>query len=163
MTVSRGASLTLKRRGADRLVLSPSLSFRILFALLLAAALFILVSSLASGVEPSLRERTVRASLILAVIMGAGVLYNDCWIFDRRRGTAESRFGIFLLCRRRSVPLEELRAVRVHAVRRMTRLVVVDGRGSELLLDSARGTRREALEQTGGRIAEFCGVPFTAS
>lgn len=163
MTVSRGSSLTLKKRGADRLVLSPSISFRVLFALLLAAALFILISSLASGVEPPLRQRTVRASLILTVIMAAGLLYNDCWIFDRRRGTAESCFGLFLICRRQSVRLEELRAVRVETVRRMIRLIVVDARGSALLLDSARGTRREALEQTGIRIAEFCGVPFTAS
>ena len=147
-----GAGLTLKKRGADRLILSPSPAFRVLFGIFFAAVLAALLW------EPGASSPRL-APIIFAAILGIGLLYNDSWVFDRRQRTAEGRLGLLFLFRRRRLALSELTAIRVEAAGRMSRLVAVTARGLPVVLDSARSTRAAALKETGRRIAAFCGLP----
>ncbi len=149
----RGTGLTLKTRGPGRLVLSPSLSFRVLFAVFFVVVLAALAS------EPA-RQRPAVAPVVFAGVLAIALLYNDSWIFDLSRGTAESRFGLLMLFRRRRFELADLALLRVRAAGRMARLEVLVSDGKIVLLDTSRKTRSESLGKTGRRIAEFCGLPF---
>lgn len=40
--------------------------------------------------------------------MGLGALYNERWIFDRKQNVFENHFGLIILCRKQSIPLNEL-------------------------------------------------------
>ncbi len=182
-----GVFLTLKRRPGRRLVLSPSLSYRIGFAVIFAAALFVFLFGVLFEGDASPFAPANTAPLLFVLASGLALLYNDSWIFDRTRGVVENQFGLLLICRRRRFPLLELRGVSVESFRkghaggamgapgrdpgeahrrgvfgRIDRLVARDAQGVVHVLDTARGTHAAALERTGKRIAELCGVPFEA-
>lgn len=152
--MSWGAGLTLKRRGAHRLVLSPSMIVRVVFAIFLAAILA------APLLEPH-HQRPGAAFIIVSAALGIALLYNDSWVFDRQTGVAEGRLGLLVLFRRRRIALSGLAGVRVVTVGRMARLEAFDSTRKSVLLDSSRSTRTEGLRKIGVRIAEFCGLPFT--
>ena len=148
-----GAGLTLKTRGPGRLVLSPSLSFRLLFAGVFVVVLAALLS------EPA-HQRPAGAPVIFAVLLAAALLYNDSWVFDLRRGTAEGRFGLLVLFRCKRIELASLVSFRVRPAGRMARLEALASDGKIVLLDASRAARAGSLGKNGRRIAEFCSLPF---
>jgi len=181
-----GAFLTLKRRRPARLVLSPSLSYRVTFALLLAAAALILLSGVLFNGEATVFLGINTVPLLFVLATGLALLYNDCWVFDLEKGVVESRFGLLFLFRRRTLPIADLASIqissftkgrvidepgaetapaRVEARRRffmprMLTLTAVDVHGNARVLDTSRAGRLSRLERTGRRIADFCGIPF---
>ena len=182
--------LTVKGRRPDRLVLSPSLSYRAGFGLIFAAAVFVFLFGTLFDGDPGPFVPANVAPLLFLLASGLGLAYNDSWVFDRERGTIESHFGLLLVFRRRRMPLLDLRSVGIESFRKgragfaagrgtspaddaagtqrgraffhMDRLVARDAQGVMHVLDTARGTHAARLQRTGRRIAAFCGVPFAA-
>ena len=175
--------LTLKRRAGGRLVFSPSLAYRAGFALIFAVALFVaFFGSLFEG-EPTPFAPSNIAPLLFVLASGIALLYCDAWIFDRDGGVVENQFGLVLLFARKRFPLASLRSLQIESFRkgragvaprltaaaegarrglhaRVNRLVAtVDGREAHIL-DTARAVHAAAMERTGRRIAEYCGVSF---
>jgi hypothetical protein len=179
-----GVLLTLKTRAGGRLVLSPSILYRAGFAVLLLLTLFLSLFGIMFEGEatPLLPQNAAPLLFFLASLVA--VFYNDSWIFDRDRGTLENRFGLLPLYRSMRFDLGTLRRVGIESFRKgrlgagareggsemehrrglfthIDRLVAWDAEDNAHVLDTARGTHRAALERTGRRIAEFCGVPYT--
>lgn len=175
--------LTLKRRAGGRLVLSPSLAYRAGFGLIFVVALFVaLFGSLFEG-EPTPFTTANITPLLFVLASGIALLYCDAWIFDRDGGVVENQFGLVLLFARKRFPLASLRGVRIESFRkgragaapsltaaaegtrrglhsRVNRLIAMDAGGGVHVLDTARAVHAAAMQRTGRRIAEYCGVSF---
>jgi hypothetical protein len=110
-----GVRLSLKERNEDRLELSLSLPSRLMLAFFFLVSCFVLLSGLLlSDKDPLvLREHTV--PLILVCLTGLGALYNEKWIFDKNRNIFENHFGLFILSRKQSIPLDGLVQVELDA------------------------------------------------
>lgn len=106
-----GIVLFLKATGKDRLELSLSLRFRLILFFFFVLSCFVLFSSLSSGG----RITSSIVPLILVFITGLSALYHERWIFDKRRNVFENHFGLLILYRTRSIPLEELTRVELEA------------------------------------------------
>jgi hypothetical protein len=165
-------------------VLSPSLAYRIGFGLISVLAFFVSFFGFLIDGEPTPFVMTNAVPLVLLLASACAVLYNDSWVFDRKRGLVENRFGLLPLYRRRRFDLAAIRRVGVESFRKgrpgpaaaergpelesrrgsfshIDRLVAWDAEGDAHVLDTARGVHRAALERTGRRVAEFCAVPYT--
>jgi hypothetical protein len=189
-----GVTLSLKAKEKDRLELSLSPGSRLILTFFFVLSCVVLLSSLPSS--GSMTSNTI--PFILFFFTGLSALYDEKWIFDRRENRLENRLGLITLCRKWSVPLDELVRLELdvftkgkwgetegaeegpkpavsqppfHASspagllgnpqrHRIIRLTVVDAQGKVHVLDSARAHRIEAFRRTGGKIAEFCGIPF---
>ena len=190
---SFGISLSLKTMGKDRLELCIPLRSRFLFAFFFVLSCFVFLSSILSEDTP----RSYTIPLALVCITALSALYEERWIFDKKRDILENRFGLLILSRKKSVPLTELARVeldsfiRGHAddtagtqpsdsrqkfekaslrdilkppqrrhIYRIIRLRVVDKQENAYVLDSTRTHRFEEFRLSGGKIADFCGIPF---
>lgn len=173
---SFGFSLSLKEKEKDRLELSLSLVSRLILAFFFVLSCLVLVSSILSNAGTASNTLPV----ILFVVTGLSALYDDRWIFDRRGNRLENRFGLLVLCRKRSTPLDEMIRVELDVFtkgqifaapssvgllkkpqrQRIVRLSVVDKQGNVYVLDTAKAHRIEAFRSNGRKIAEFCNIPF---
>ena len=99
-----GVILSVKVEGKDRLELSLSLRFRLILVFFFVLSFFVLLSSLSAGG----RITSSIVPFILVFITGLSALYQERWIFDRRRNVFENYFGLLILYRKRSIPLKEL-------------------------------------------------------
>jgi hypothetical protein len=102
-----GSMLTLKKHGG-RLVLSPSISFRILFAVLFALSVFTLFSGVLFDGEPTVLTGRNTVPILLVAVTCIALLYDERWIFDARAGTMESRFGLLVIFRGKRIPFSEI-------------------------------------------------------
>ena len=99
-----GVILSVKTEGKDRLELSLSLRFRLILVFFFVLSCFVLFSSLSSGG----RITSSIVPIFLVVITGLSALYQERWIFDKRRNVFENYFGLLILYRNRSISLKEL-------------------------------------------------------
>ncbi len=100
-------------RGADRLVLSPRVLFRAAFALTLVITIFALTYGVFFEGERSILIGANAVPFLFVLSSAFGLLYNDCWIFDRKKGSYESRLGLLFLYKSRRGELSNLAGVRV--------------------------------------------------
>ena len=96
--------LSLKAKGKDRLELSVPIGFRLvlLFFFFLLCVLLLSSDLSGQGINSSVLP------LILCIVTGLGAFYEERWIFDRKRGVCENRFGLVHFHRRRSIPFDEI-------------------------------------------------------
>ena len=106
-----GVILSVKVEGKDRLELSLSLRFRLILVFFFVLSFFVLLSSLSAGG----RITSSIVPFILVFITGLSALYQERWIFDKPRNVFENHFGLLVLFRKRSIPLEELTRVELEA------------------------------------------------
>ena len=106
-----GVILSVKTEGKDRLELSLSLRFRLILVFFFVLSSLVLLSSLSSGG----RITSSIVPFILVFITGLSALYHERWIFDKRRDVFENHFGLLILYRKRSIPLNELTRVELEA------------------------------------------------
>jgi hypothetical protein len=106
-----GVILSIKAEGKDRLELSPSLRFRLVLVFFFVLSCLVLLSSLSSGG----RITSSIVPFILVFITGLSALYQERWIFDKRRNVFENHFGLLILYRKQSIPLKELERVELEA------------------------------------------------
>ena len=133
--------LSLRERGADRLVLTLSAVHRAAFAVFTVLSVFILFTGvLFEGETTVFLPRNITA-WILAIVMLLGLLYEDRWTFDRAAGRVENRFGTVFLARRKTFPMKDLERI---GLDRFTR-----GR----LADEPRGPGTDGASAEGGRSA----------
>jgi hypothetical protein len=104
---SFGISLSLRTRGRDRLEFCIPLRSRLLFAFFFVLSCFVFLSSIPSGDEP----RCTTIPLVLVCVTGLSALYEERWIFDKNRNIFESRFGLLIFSRKKSIPLTEIARV----------------------------------------------------
>jgi hypothetical protein len=133
--------LSLRKRGADRLVLTLSAVHRVTFAVLTVLSVFILFTGVLFEGEPTVFLARNTVAWILAIVMALGLLYEERWTFDRAAGRVENRFGTVVLARRTSFPLADLERI---GLERFTR-----GR----LSDGPAGTAADGASAEGGRSA----------
>jgi hypothetical protein len=115
--------LSLRERGADRLVLSLSAFHRVTFAILTVVSVFILFTGVLLEGESTVFLPRNTVAWILAIIMLLGLLYEERWTFDRAAGRVENRFGLVFLARRKVFPLADLERV---GLERFTRGRIAD-------------------------------------
>jgi hypothetical protein len=174
--------LTLKEHDG-RLILSPSVAFRLLFSALFSLSLFALFSGVLFNGESTLFVRRNIVPLLLTAVTGLAFLYDERWMFDARAGTMEARFGLLVIFRRRTTPLSGIAEIRLVSFTKgklssavhgegwferrfmpgMARLVAVDAEGGMNVIDTAKAARIEGLGRTGRKIAAYCGLPFIES
>ena len=104
---SFGISLSLKIKGKDRLEFRIPLGSRLLFAFFFVLSCFVFLSSILSEDQPS----SYTVPLVLVCVTGLSALYEERWIFDKSRNIFESRFGLLIFSRKKSMPLTELAQV----------------------------------------------------
>ena len=109
--VSFGVRLSLKTKGKDRLELCLSSGSRLILTFFFALSCFIfLASSLSTGTATS-----NIIPFLLFIVTGLGALYEETWIYDKNRNLFENRFGLLLLHRKWSLPLDDLAGVEIEA------------------------------------------------
>ncbi len=103
-----GVRLSLKERSENRLELSLSLPSRLMLVFFFLVSCFVLLLGfLFSDKKPVvLGEHTI--PLILVCLTGLSVLYNEKWVFDKNRNIFENHFGLWILSRKQSIPLDSL-------------------------------------------------------
>jgi hypothetical protein len=103
--------LSLRERGANRMVLSLSAFHRVTFAILTVVSVFILFAGMLFEGEPTVFLPRNTVAWILAIIMLLGLLYEERWTFDRAAARVENRFGLVFLARRKVFPLADLERI----------------------------------------------------
>ncbi len=103
--------LSLRERGADRLVLSLSVAHRVTFAILTVISVFILFTGVLFEGEATVFMARNTTAWILAIVMLFGLLYEERWTFDHAAGRVENRFGTVFLARRKGFPMADLERV----------------------------------------------------
>lgn len=162
--------LVLKRTG-NRIVLSTSTAFRIVFVLTAAAIAFAVV---VSGDGPFLQRFGFVSVFVVAVCLIAA-LYLERWTFDKSTDLFEENAGLVIAhsCRRRrlstleKVVLRETEATnkdRPRFLRAMytgaATLSVVDRDGTIYTLDVARMGPVANLRRSAGILSRYCGIPL---
>ena len=104
---SFGISLSIKTKSKDRLEFGIPLRSRLLFAFFFVLSCFVLLSSILSEGKPS----STTIPLVLVCVTGLSALYEERWIFDKNRNIFESRFGLLIFSRKKSIPLTEIARV----------------------------------------------------
>ena len=104
---SFGISLSLRTKDRDRLEFCIPLRSRLLLAFFFVLSCFVFLSSILSEDKPS----SYTIPLVLVCVTGLSALYEERWIFDKNRNMFESRFGLLILSRKKSIPLTELARV----------------------------------------------------
>jgi hypothetical protein len=174
--------LVLRSEGDDRLLLVISTGFRMVF---LAIGVIILAALVSTASTP-IFHRANTVPLILCAICFLASLYLERWIFDRKLNLFEKQVGLLFLYGRKKQNLDELSRVLLYQFRKgyakppkeeqereqgpfrrrglLSRtyitLGVEDSHGKILKLDIAKGAHLTEMRKNGGRIAEFCGIPF---
>jgi hypothetical protein len=104
---SFGISLSLRTRGRDRLEFCIPLRSRLLFAFFFVLSCLVFLSSILSEDKPI----SYTIPLVLVCVTGLSALYEERWIFDKNRNIFESRFGLLIFSRKKSIPLTEIARV----------------------------------------------------
>lgn len=143
--------LSLRERGADRLVLSLSAAHRVTFAILTVISAFILFTGVLFEGEPTVFLPRNTVAWILAIIMLLGLLYEERWTFDRGAGRVENRFGTVFLARRKGFPMADLERI---GLERFTR-----GR----LVDEPSGPGGTSVDAAGDRSGSRSTGPFSGA
>jgi hypothetical protein len=104
---SFGISLSLKNKGRDRLEFCIPLRSRLVFAFFFVLSCLVFLSSILSEDNPG----SYTIPLILVCVTGLSALYEERWIFDKNRNIFESRFGLLIFSRKKSIPLTEIARV----------------------------------------------------
>jgi hypothetical protein len=104
---SFGISLLLRTRGGDRLEFCIPLRSRLLFAFFFVLSCLVFLSSILSEDKPG----SYTIPLVLVCVTGLSALYEERWIFDKNRNIFESRFGLLIFSRKKSIPLTEIARV----------------------------------------------------
>jgi hypothetical protein len=105
--MSWGVTLSLKLKNKDRLELCLSPRSRIILAFFFVLSCLVLFSG-----DPSSGKVSINLlPLLLVIVTGLGALYEERWIFDRKRSLFENHFGLIFLSRKRRTSLDELARV----------------------------------------------------
>jgi len=106
---SVGVTLSLREKGKDRLELSLSQPSRIILTFFFVLSCLVLFST-----DPSSGKVSVNLlPLILVIITGLSVLYEERWVFDRKENVFENHFGLIFLSRKRRTALDQLARVEI--------------------------------------------------
>ena len=106
---SFGIRLSLREKGKDRLELGLSRASRIILIFFFVLSCLVLFSS-----DPSSGKVSVNLlPLILVIITGLSALYEERWVFDRKKNVFENHFGLIFLSRKRRTSLDQLARVEI--------------------------------------------------
>ena len=108
---SFGITLSLREKGKDRLELSLSQPSRIILTFFFVLSSLVLFSS-----DPSSGKVSVNLlPLLLVIVTGLSVLYEERWVFDRKENIFENHFGLIFLSRKRRTALDQLAHVEINS------------------------------------------------
>ncbi|MBI9101507.1 MAG: hypothetical protein JEY99_03750 [Spirochaetales bacterium] len=93
-------SLTITRKSESIMQLSPAILFRILFGII--GAVLLLGISLNPGTSIPV------IGIILIIISFIAAFYEERWILNRDTRIIDYRFGLIFLCRKESIPFDEI-------------------------------------------------------
>jgi len=106
---SFGITLSLREKGKDRLELSLSHLSRIILTFFFVLSCLVLFST-----DPSSGKVSVNLlPLLLVIVTGLSVLYEERWVFDRKENVFENHFGLIFLSRKRRTALDQLARVEI--------------------------------------------------
>jgi hypothetical protein len=108
---SFGITLSIREKGKDRLELSLSPSSRIILTFFFVLSCLVLFSR-----DPSSGKVSVNLlPLLLVIVTGLSVLYEERWVFDRKQNIFENHFGLIFLSRKRRTALDQLARVEINS------------------------------------------------
>ena len=172
-----GFRLQLKNLPDGRLVFRIPLPYRLL---LLSIGALILASIVAGGDAGGIFNRANTIPLIICLLCFAGAAYHERWIFERETGRVIHQSGLLALHSNKVYGFSELASVEVRRlgirgltppggakvklpIRALFRLLLVEKSGRVHTLETYRRSQLARVQNTGGRIAEYCTLTYISS
>ena len=160
-------SLRKKQVSEDIISFAPGISFRIVFAII---AGFVFLGMGLTGVFSTV-------PFIFALVCFIVTLYNEQWLFNRKTGKIEHRFGLLPFYKRNRIDFKEVSSfefvtfirgsVSNSSRKRQTlfqktifRFSLITDSGKQVVIETGNLTRRYNLQAELQQIADFCSKPF---
>jgi hypothetical protein len=160
-------SLRKKQVSEEIITFAPGLTFRIVFAII---AGFVLLGMGITGVFSTV-------PFIFALVCILVTVYNEQWLFDKKRGIIEHRFGLLPLFKRKTIAFTDVASFEYVTFLRgsissstqrkqslfqktIFRFSVVTQSGDKVVIETGNVNRRYNLQSELQQIAEFCSVPL---